>query len=370
MIFAKRVHAFSGHGEMTDKRKTFQMSSITLPINFFTSLCKKAKGVIPWIKVTFLVPLAVRWRFARHFPTYRIAVRTQYLGGVGGAERHLRAVVESMPDSEFHLFCENFIKRGFIPKTWNYLLNPKVDQTKTYDIYFYLKIASPSHPDGLTWKKSVISAGGKNVHEDEEHFDCIVLQGENGREFCTEQNKCRRVVPDFRVGLPTRTRRVNHLPHKFFLTVFNPYDRVKGHDIMFRLAPRSCLPIVWSFSTGTFPPEKYGEMPKVENLIKLRDLSQQELYYLYEKAAGYVSFSRSEGLGWSVADAFMFDLPIISRNTGFVTFIAGQKGVNLYKDEETLQALLQREILETPNYDKSILKKYSYERLFDSLLNE
>ena len=318
----------------------------------------------------FVAPLAIRCRFFKQRPRNLVAVRSQYFGGVGGAERHLRSLIESMPDSAFDLFCENFIKRGFIPKTWNYRLNPKVDQSKTYDIYFYLKIASPAHLNGLKWKKSVISAGGKNVHDDEQKFDCVVLQGENGREFCEEQNKCRRVVPDFRVGLPKRTKQVDHLPRAFFLTVFNPYDRIKGHDIMFRVAPQARLPIVWSFSTGTFPVEKYGEIPEVDNLIKLHDLSQRELYYLYENATAYVSFSRSEGLGWSVADAFMFDLPIISRKTGFVTFIKEQAGVHLYDNEKTLEGLLDGGKLESPQYDKSILDKYSYERLFESLLEE
>jgi len=151
--------------------------------------------------------------------------------------------------------------------------------------------------------------------------------------------------------------------------VFNPYGPVKGKGVLAEVAQYCKFPIVWCYNDMTRY-RHFGtdyKTPPIDNVIQLRNISQSELYYLYEKAAAYICFSINEGFGWAVADAFVYDLPIISRNTGIVTFLGDQKGVMRYRTKEELIGHLAEGCLEKPDYNKSILDKYTYRGLVDRL---
>ena len=100
----------------------------------------------------------------------------------------------------------------------------------------------------------------------------------------------------------------------------------------------------------------------------MKNLSQEELYYVYEHALAYISFSHSEGLGWSIAEAFYTGLPIISREVGFVTHIKDQPGVFVYREEAELFERVGRLDFAPPRYDYDYLDRNSFENVFERII--
>lgn len=106
------------------------------------------------------------------------------------------------------------------------------------------------------------------------------------------------------------------LPPEYFLTVFNPYDPIKGLDDLGRALESTPLPIVWCHSarTVTFDiPEAIDRHPL---LVHVDDPSPAEMRYLYEHCRAYLAFSRSEGFGWSAADALRYSRAVVTRAVG------------------------------------------------------
>lgn len=322
---------------------------------------------LAWFTVVVLHGFVAFWRFRIRKPEWTVAISTPLIGGVGGVERHLRSIIESMPNAHFVVFSQCFVKGGFIPRTWNYCLRRAPRRSAVYDIYLYLKSLSPPRIDRKHARKSVICPCGNDIREEECHFDRIALQADNGNAFSSQHSRCRVAIPDFTIGIPPKVKPVTGLPLGFFLTVFNPYGAVKGHETLLRVAPCSAHPIVWCYHTQSFGSFR-EQIPDVPNVVKLPNLSQRQLYYLYGRAEAYISFSLSEGFGWAIADAFLFDLPILSREVGFVTLVKDQPGVHLYGDESCLRELVRKSSFERPKYDKAILDRLSYRRLFQELL--
>jgi glycosyltransferase involved in cell wall biosynthesis len=65
----------------------------------------------------------------------------------------------------------------------------------------------------------------------------------------------------------------------------------------------------------------YTEMGAIPaNVYVVRNPSRAQLRFLYERAASYLCTSRSEGFGWSVADALQYGLPVVSRRVGVLSY--------------------------------------------------
>ncbi len=299
----------------------------------------------------------------------QIVISSKFYGGVGGNERHLKAIIESMPENEFYVFAEHVFSKGFVPLSNNHYLNKPLDKNKIYDIYIYLKSCSPDFiGDQYEFKRKVIVQCGNDVFEQEHLFDYIFMQGKNGSELCKDQSKCRIVFSNPELTWPDGFKEVKGLPDKFFLTVFNPLGITKGVHVIYMVAKYSKLPIVWCYddSTGW----DFNNVPHMDNVIQFKNLSQEEIYDLYRKARAYICFSLSEGYGWSIADAFMFDLPIISRDIGIVTMIKNQTGIYMYQDEQELKNYISQANFIKPEYNKSIFSDYSYERIIHQIVPE
>ena len=67
----------------------------------------------------------------------KIVISTHYFGGIGGSERRLKSIVESLPEHEFYIFAPKVMHEGFIPTSQNYNLNVTLDKSETYDLYVY-----------------------------------------------------------------------------------------------------------------------------------------------------------------------------------------------------------------------------------------
>jgi hypothetical protein len=100
------------------------------------------------------------------------------------------------------------------------------------------------------------------------------------------------------------------------------------------------------------------------------DLSQERLYYLYEHANAYISFSREESFGWALADAILFNKPIISRNIGVISSLApNQKGLYIYSDSNELIEIVKHESFEKGDYDREIFSPEIFENKLLSIVD-
>lgn len=308
-----------------------------------------------------------RW-FGR--PKYKIMISTAFFGGVGGTEKHLKAIVESMPDSVFDIKARQIKPYGFLPKTWNYSLNIPLFGKVHYDLYIYF--AGGGRPelqlDRYVFKRSLIVTNGADIRDIEEEFDKVAIQTGNFRDYCRLEEKAVLMFPFVKPFFP-RNKKKLELPEKYFITVFNPFSsELKGGDVLFKVADQSALPIVWCFSDKSGL--KFEDLPDHPNVIKKPNLSQEELYYSYGEAVAYISFSNKESFGWSLAEAFYSDLPIISKEVGFLTYVKEQQGVNIYETEDELVGFLRKSDYQRSKYDDSLFKNNTYPLAIGKILSE
>ena len=87
------------------------------------------------------------------------------------------------------------------------------------------------------------------------------------------------------------------------------------------------IPIVWCYDASALIEQglsdKLDLIEQVESHRMVRvakNLSIEQIYALYRDCRGYVSFSKSESYGWSLADAISFGKPICSRRTGVLSY--------------------------------------------------
>lgn len=308
------------------------------------------------------IKLLGRWRP----PKRRILISSAFFGGVGGVEKLLQSIVESMPDALFYVHAREVRTEGFVPRTRNFLLNWLPAPGVPLDLYVYL--AGGGRPaylgDRYAFAASIVDTCGADIRDIEERFDWVAIQSGNASRYSGREEKW---IPAFpRVTLPAGREPVN-LPEKYFLTVFNPYsDKLKGGDVVFRAAEHAAMPIVWCYSDKSGL--KFAGLQKHPNVIQLKNLSQEALFHVYEHASAYVSFSLSESMGWSMMEAFYIGLPIISREVGLVSYIEDQPGITIYRDEAELIEQIGRSDFATTQYDYAYLDQNSFEHVFERIL--
>jgi glycosyltransferase involved in cell wall biosynthesis len=298
----------------------------------------------------------------------KIALSAGIVGGIGGMERNVFTVCKAMEAHTIDIFA---MQLWFEKKRDQ--LHITIDRTKSYDLYLYYAAGSPIYiGDKIDVRKKVLMPSGSDVRSLERKFDYVICQGDDGTKYFDDMRKKALISPC--VCIPVdHTVPVRNLPPAFFLTVFNPYDLsrnyddgmrpTKGYDLLYELADHFALPLVWCHSDQSL--EVGHNIVKHSNIMHFHNLSQEKMYYLYEKATAYVSFSREEGFGWSIADALMFDKPIISRNVGVISSLeAEQTGVYVYSNANELKGLLKRRSFECKPYDKT---RFSPKRFEQSL---
>lgn len=312
--------------------------------------------------------LAVLLRIRLRPPQHRILISSAFFGGVGGVEKLLKTIIESMPDALFYVHAREVRTEGFVPRTRNYLLNWLPRPGTALDLYVYFAGGGrPAYLGGrYAFASSIIDTCGANIRDIEDRFDWVAIQTGNAGRYSKREDKWVLAFPSMRLTFPAARKPVD-LPEKYFVTVFNPYsDKLKGGDVVFRAAEHAAAPIVWCYSDKSGL--KFAGLMDHPNVIQLKNLSQEELYYVYEHALAYISFSHSEGLGWSIAEAFYTGLPIISREVGFVTHIKDQPGVFVYREEAELFERVGRLDFAPPRYDYDYLDRNSFENVFERII--
>jgi glycosyltransferase involved in cell wall biosynthesis len=320
-----------------------------------------------WLYANRCVPVSL-WRRRMRKPKRSIMISTAFFGGVGGTEKHLKALVESMSDCAFDIRAREIRVSGFLPNTCNYTVNWPVTFGGYYDLYLYF--AGGGKPNlelgRFEFGATMVDTNGANVRDIEQLFDHIAVQTANLDRYCNNYDKCVLAFPNVPATFP-RNRSAVSLPERYFLTVFNPFaDEFKGTDTLYRVADYAALPIVWFFSDKSG--FDFASLPVHSNVIQLKNLKQEELYYAYEHASAYVSFSHLESFGWSLAEAFYNGLPIISREVGFLTHVKEQPGIHIYDNEDMLRKLLKSPLYERHHYDDTVFVENTYSHVIDRIL--
>lgn len=305
--------------------------------------------------------IATKALFLLHPPKMRIVLSTHFLGGVGGTEKLVKSVIESMPDIEFYVMADDIRFTGFYPKTYNYYVNCHPSKKISYEVYLYF--CGGGRPEYLGSKYSfrtrVVDTNAAAIFDIQHLFDHVLIQSTIWQKFTSDKEKCLLAFPDVHQTIPEQLTPVPNLPERFLLTVFNPFSKAqKGQSVLFTSASASHLPIVWCFSDVSG--WDFDTIPHTPNVIHLRNLSQEQLYYVYQRATAYVSFAFYESYGWTLAEAFALNLPIIARETGIMPYIKQKKGVFLYQTEEELQKLLALDTFPKPEYDETFFIENSY----------
>lgn len=327
----------------------------------------RVKRALAWLSVNRRAPL-VWLRTLLHPPRYRILISSAFFGGVGGVEKLLKTLIESMPDALFHIHAREVRTEGFVPRTHNFLLNWLPRRSSRLDLYVYFPGGGkpPYLGDDFAFRSSIIDTCGADIRDIEDRFEWVAIQTGNAERYSQRPEKWILAFPSMRLTFPAGRKPVD-LPEKYFVTVFNPYsDKLKGGDVVFRAAEHAAVPIVWCYSDKSGL--KFTGLTQHPNVIQLKNLSQEELYYVYDHAMAYISFSHSEGLGWSIAEAYYTGLPIISREVGFVTYIKHQPGVFVYREEAELFERVGRLDFDPPSYDHTYLDQNSFNNVFERII--
>jgi len=311
----------------------------------------------------------------------RVLISTPFYGGVGGLERHVYSVVRAVAADGVHIdiVARRVISDGFYAVADNIRLLPpsrmmpvgvfqrslfrqgwealrplfRYRQRSDYDLYIHY-FHGYDLSTLLQSKVRVMIPAGNALNESIPGFDAVMLEAPDNERLVPPGIASVLVPPPvFRES--EYSHPVLGLPPRFLLTVFNPYGEVKGGDVMMRVADHSADPIVWCSSkvTREFDVSVYRH----PNIIPIETPSQAELRWLYENCRSYVSFSRSEGFGWAIADALQYGSPIVARHVGVLTVPdVDLSSVEMYESVEELLAAITQDDFQRVERDLCALK--------------
>jgi len=270
----------------------------------------------------------------------KVLVSGRYLGGAGGLERALFSSIVALQDDQVDVVVskrlggpwgrvppnatvfdrENWRWRGASRFSHDHPLNiVRRNILPKYDVVLQQKRGQDVTSTSRASMRLLIPAGN-TITEPRPLFDYVALESPDNITL-VGANTPTILLPPPVLPLSERAEKPQvKLPTEYFLTVFNPYSPVKGVDDLARAADSAPLPIVWCHSDRTLTFEIDPSLIEHRNIIHVSDADPSELRYLYEGCAAYLSFSRSEGFGWSIADALRYSRSIVSREVGVLSF--------------------------------------------------
>ncbi|MBX9854191.1 MAG: hypothetical protein K2Y26_01630 [Gemmatimonadaceae bacterium] len=301
----------------------------------------------------------------------RIAISTAWVGGAGGVERAVWTMVKALRGHDVVVFAQSVIQSELLPSEadceirqfntklpWPWTVWRKLQPLREiltepsegyFDLYIHFRQAIPLHHVIRAKRKAIVCAGAQ-LGALERDFDVVMSEGVDGSRFTSGLLPVV-LAPPPHIPVTREEVAAPNLPEKFFLTVFNPYAAVKGADIMIRLADSLSLPLVWCYSDLTLALPT--QMAAHERIVHVPNPNQATLNHLYKRCSAYVSFSRSEGFGWAIADAIANMKPVYTRAVGVATLFLGQSGLHIYSTEKELAQLLAGSPATEARYDLS-----------------
>ena len=312
----------------------------------------------------------------------KLLISTPIAGGIGGMERSVYSICHALEGSEIDIYAKRIINNGFWPegklvKVYDLTayLKKKSFQNIDYDIYIQYRTDSHYLIDMFFKAKvKLIIPAGNDVSSVEDKFDYVINEAADGNRYVKNPSKTILIPPPV-FKLIDKLKKPENIPDKYYFTLFNPYilDRYyddglrpcKGYDILYEIVPKIKYPIVWGYNISTISDTL---VRKQINLILKKNLSQEEIAYLYTNAQGYVCFSREEGFGWAIADSFIYNVPIFSRYIGVATLF-NKNLINVYRNQGELLNMLNSIEYKKPNYDFAALRPENFRKRLLELIS-
>jgi len=290
--------------------------------------------------------LFARCRQGMADPSPTIVIFCRHVGGYGGEENNMACTVDALKGVPTKVFVQKTLYRyGMLPEPREDL-SIEVYRPKTLirfienhaeRIGIFIRI-SPDPFDGekkifrllrsMRFPKAVVPAGN-DVSRVVDHFDYIFWQADNADDFGLGAH------PKNVVLRPPALHANNLAPPlplaaagPYFFTVFNPYnDALKGTEMLYEVLDRTDATFVWCSQDSQ---GRGRDHPRLHRVSCSRNL----VLALMKNCRAYVSFSQSEGFGWSVFEAMVHGRPVISRPVGIAKEYRDQ--IRTYRSAEEL----------------------------------
>lgn len=291
----------------------------------------------------------------------RVLISAGWLGGAGGAERALYSILRALSDDDVELVVRERLEGAWsvIPdgvrvsspldaQWWGaghrsgvkgallqHVANPVRRLVhKRFDAYIQFFAGATVFPAAHTQVRLLIPSGNVLTAEVATRFDAVAMQAPDNVRLVPSGAGAVLLPPPVYDLAPEAQVPDVALPERYLLTVFNPYDPIKGLADLRRAADAAPLPIVWCHSEATVRFEIPKDLREHPQICHVTDATPAQLRYLYENCAAYVSFSLTEGFGWSAADALRYSPAVATRPIGvFSNEAAWQPGVTLIGDK-------------------------------------
>lgn len=277
----------------------------------------------------------------------RVLVSAAWMGGAGGAERALHSVLRALDQDQVDVVVRERLSgpyaevgphvRVFSLYDWQWrwanmrkgpkgalvqrLVNPlRRLVLPRYDVYLQFFSGADLNDTVRADVRLLIPSGNAISPEKAARFDAVAMQAPDNIRFVPEGTATVLLPPPVYDLAETAERPPVDLPEQFYLTVFNPYGGVKGTEDLARVVESAPHPFVWCHSQATVGHTIPDELANHPRIVHVEDATPQQLRYLYEHCEGYVSVSKTEGFGWSIADALRYSPQLVSREIGVLTY--------------------------------------------------
>lgn len=277
----------------------------------------------------------------------RVLVSAAWMGGAGGAERALHSVLRALADDQVDVVVRERLPgryaevgphvRVFSLYDWQWrwanmraglkgrlvqrTINPLRRRVlPRYDVYLQFFSGADLNDTVRARIRLLIPSGNEVPAERAARFDAIAMQAPDNVRFVPEGARAVLLPPPVYDLAERAEAPALELPERYYLTVFNPYGGVKGTDDLARVVDAAPHPIVWCHSQATVTHTIPVELAQHPRIVHVEDATGEQLRYLYEHCEGYISVSKTEGFGWSLADAMRYSPAVYSRRIGVLTF--------------------------------------------------
>lgn len=277
----------------------------------------------------------------------RVLVSFGWLGGAGGAERALHSILRALAHDNVDVVVRRQLDGPLSttpPSTtvypmasWRWwgaaldvgwkgrlvrgIINPVRRRLQpAYDVYLQSLTGPTLAPTVRAKVKLIIPSGFPIPEAKMAHFDYVAMQApDNVRMAPAGAATVLLPPPLYELADHSQPPPVE-LPDGYYLTAFNPYDPVKGVEDLSRALRDTPKPIVWCHSQRTLSFTIPDELARHPRLIHVDDPIPAQLRYLYENCLAYLSFSKTEGFGWSLADGLRYSTAVVTREIGVFSY--------------------------------------------------
>lgn len=323
----------------------------------------------------------------------RVAISTAYFGGAGGVERAVYSVAAALVGSEVVIFAATRLGGELMEmpphvsvaapwqhrplvggKRWPARAVNRVARAvqrwrnRPFDLLLHYGAEVSARPYVRSRRSAVVAAGAE-LSRLNSLFDVLILEAPI-QDVPERWERRVHVVPPPVFPIAELGELPPDVTEPFLLTVMNPYGQVKGADILSEVAPRLDVEVVWCLSDHTVNID-FATLEVPANVRLIVNPSQATLRALYEACHAYVSFSRSEGFGWAIADALQYGAPVIARPVGVLTVPdVDMNGVHFYDDPDDIVEMVRQLPCTRVTRDLGVLSAGSFvssiERLVDA----